>query len=229
MRISNKILLLPFMATLGACAYSVESSNQEITFLTPGAENARCEVYVDKIKYKVFPPQERNIKKSENDMHIICYAPGNRTIEMDVAPSFTKRAVWGGPVGVAWDYASKSLYYYPSVIAVDFSQETLVSNGLPSHNNRDIRQPEDYNLDEILPSEPRLNSDKYKVETPLLRRDDMPAVDGDDVVVPASNDVPVSSDKGDLQSVIENLTGGFDDAPVADDLTSDPVSLYPGQ
>jgi len=222
MRLLNKFLLFSVVFGLGGCGYTVESSNQYIMFLTPGAENARCEVYVDKIKYVIYPSEERNIKKSENDMRVVCHAPGNRMVEVDIPASFTKRAIWGGPVGVAWDYASKSLYHYPSVIAVDFSLEETKSNSLPQHNSPDIRQPESYDLDEILPNEPRLNSDRYRVNSPMERYSDSLSVEFDEGF--SSDSVQGQSEKGDLQFVIDGLSGEGGDSS-----DSAPVSIYPGQ
>lgn len=155
---------------LGGCAYSTKASFQDITFLSPDAHDAKCLVYVDKIKYQVWPPQTVNIKKSEKPMLVVCSAPGNREVEIEVPPKIEEVAIWGTPVGMAWDYASKSLFSYPEVIAIDFSQEELKSFPLPKHNNPDIRQPEDYNLEEFLPGEPSLNKDKDKKAVELPRR-----------------------------------------------------------
>ncbi len=226
MRYFKALLLCSSVLILGACGYAVESSHQDISFVTPGAEDARCYVYVNKVKYKVFPPQTINIKKSDQDMTVTCNAPGNRVREMNVPAKMTARAVWGTPVGMAWDYASQSLFYYPSVIAVDFSQEALVPNKPPKHNNEDIKQPEEYDLEEFLPSDPRLNSDKDKINTPLLRKGD----EYSDYAVQELSAAP--SEKGDLQDVINDLTDFS--SPVSSDAAAgsaagEPVSLYPGQ
>lgn len=228
MRNLKTVLLCSSVLLLGACGYAVESSNQDISFITPGAEDALCYVHVNDVKYKVYPPQVLNIKKSDEDMIIICNAPGNRTREMDVPASMTKRALWGTPAGMAWDYASQSLFYYPSVIAIDFSQEALVPNKLPKHNNKDIKQPEEYDLEEFLPASPRLNSDKYDVKTPLLRKGDTYS---DEAVndMELSDDAAPVSDKGDLQDVIDDLTTEDVSGETISDAAGDPVSLYPGQ
>ncbi len=194
--------MLSAVLTLGACAYSVESSSQDITFLTPNAQNAKCYVYVNKLKYQVFPPETLNIKKSSKDMEISCYAPGNREIKMIVPAKMSKRAIWGGPAGMAWDYASQSLYYYPSVIAIDFSHEELKPNALPSYNNSDIKQPEEYDLEEFRPSQPRMNYDKHKIDIPILRRgESIESVYSEEVEENQS-----SGGKSDLQSVLDNIT-----------------------
>ncbi len=219
MAIHKISLPLCSLLILGACGYTTESSNQDIMFTTPNAQDARCHVYVDKLKYQVLPPQAINIKKSPNDMKITCDAPGNRHAKTQVSANLSKRAVWGGPAGVAWDYASQSLFYYPSVIAIDFSQEELRPNKLPQYNNSDIKQPEEYNLEEFRPSEPKLNSDRNKVEPIILRRGEGYPTEyiGDDM------DTSVKGGKGDLESVIQGLTNSQEPA------ISSPLPIYPGE
>ncbi len=226
MRNLKTVLLCSSVLILGACGYSVESSHQDISFVTPGAEDAVCYVNVNDVKYKLYPPQTLNIKKSDEDMIITCSAPGNRQRVMEVPAAMTERAVWGTPVGMAWDYASQSLFYYPSVIAIDFSQEELVPNKPPKHNNKDIKQPEEYDLEEFLPSTPRLNSDKHDVKTPLLRKDDMYS----DASIESMESDSLVDGKGDLQDVIEDLTSdSSSDVSVSSEAEGEPVSLYPGQ
>lgn len=167
---AHKLALLSSVFLVGACAYTTKASHQDITFLSLDAQDAKCLVYVNKVKYQVWPPQTINIKKSSKTMKVECHAPGNRNLMIEVAPSMEKVALWGTPIGVAWDYASQSLFSYPSVIAIDFSQQTLRPFMPPKHNNKDIRQPESYDLEEFLPKEQRLNSDKDKKSSRLLRR-----------------------------------------------------------
>lgn len=211
----QKIILFVPVLMLGACGYAIESSNQDITFLTPEAMNARCDVYVDSLKYQVYPPQTRNIKKSEKDMIIRCSAPGNRVSEMTVPSKISTRAIWGTPVGIAWDYASDSLFSYPDVIAIDFTGEEVRPNSPPQHNNSDIKQPEEYDLEEFLPNEPRLNSDKYHPEQTIKHRDE--GVSSDNTAAPSE------VEKGDLQSVIDSVTVDHNDVPAV----GAPVQLFP--
>lgn len=233
---SYSALLLGFALT--SCGYAIEKTHQDFTLLTPGAENARCFVYVDKIKYQIYPPDTIDIMKSENDMEIYCEAPGNRNREMTVEPNLTQRALWGGPPGMAWDYASKALYHYPSVVAIDFSQEETKLFDLPKHNSGDLMRPEDHLLDEISPSEPRLNADRDAPKTELKRRAGM--VDEPENLLPEEGE---STDT--LGDIIEQLHAtmpqagdyvdiGMETDPEADGLPvlkeqSGPVQLYPGQ
>lgn len=189
---------------LASCGYAIEHSYQDFTLLTPGAENAHCFVYVDKVKYQMYPPQTINIMKSENDMEIVCKAPGNRDTTLTVPAELSTRAVWGGPAGVAWDYASKSLHHYPAVVALDFSQEAIKPFPMPKHNSSDIASPESHMLDEISTSQPRLNKDLGQPEMKMMRRDDSTLMEGSEGAV-VDKAVSKTSDKGNLESVLERL------------------------
>ncbi|MDH5722136.1 MAG: hypothetical protein OEY94_02295 [Alphaproteobacteria bacterium] len=192
---------------LASCGYAVEQSNQMVEIITPGAENARCEVWVDKIRYQIHPPQKMNIMKSENDMVLDCIAPGNRRLKMSVPAKFESKAIWGTPAGMAWDYASKSLHYYPDVIAVDFSKEPIVENTLPKHNSPDIKQPEAYDLEEFSPGYPHLNKDKHIQPYKIKKRGE---ADAEVIQEPEYNEgvmsaAPPTEEKGSLMSILERL------------------------
>ena len=194
----HTFLLLLCAAGISSCSYTVEQSHQDIEFITPGAEYAACDVYVNKLRYQVHPPQKINIMKSSDDMEIRCVAPGNRIMEMTVPSRFDGRTLWGTPAGMAWDYAASAMHDYPSVIAIDFSQEVNVPNPPPRHNSPDIVQPEDYDLEEYLPGEPRLNSDRHKKAQPIRRRDDIQAEEALIEDTPIDVPKPVYDDKGNL-------------------------------
>ena len=231
-RMCRLSLFLSVLLLLGACGYALESSNQDITFVTPGTKDARCFADVDGIKYQFYPPETLNVRKSIQDMMVTCHAPGNREIKVDVPAQMSGRSVLGGPVGMAWDYVSNSLHYYPSVIAIDFSQESLKLNDPPKYNNKDIRQPESYDLEEIHPSKPLLNSDKYKVDPPLVRRGEgeySSVYDGEDM----DNTGYVSPDqnkKATIESVTDALLGGdLDPVGAQSQEVGDPAPLYSGE
>ncbi len=246
MFLSNRFSLLFAVTILGGCSYAIESSHQDITFLTPGAMNAKCFVTTNKLKYQVYPPQMINIKKAPQDMEIVCHAPGNRMVEMTVPAEFSERAIWGGPVGVAWDYASQSLHYYPSVVAIDFSQEFPTPNPPPAHNSSDIVQPENYDLEEFKPSTPLLNSDKDAVDVPLLKRgEEYPVEEVEDLIAVAPQNIDEGA-QGTIDEVIQGVTednasveeyvdpsGEVVDSRipgvVAEEALSEPVQIYPGQ
>lgn len=220
----SRFYVLPFIFLLGACSYMTSGNNQDVEFVAQGAENTKCAVYIDKLRYRVFPPQTLNIKKSPKDMIVKCQAPGNRAVEFVVPSKFSSRSLWGSPAGVAWDYASESLYRYPSVVAVDFSQEVPTSNDLPTHHAHDIAHPDSYDLEDVGASVPRLNSDKGKVQLPLLERGG---------TVAERSDVGMPENTRDLKAIVDDLSPSETDEvlsePLSDVPSSDPVQLYPGQ
>lgn len=165
----KKFLPLALIALLSGCSYAVDTALQDITLRTPGAENAVCYMYVDDVKYRVHPPETTSIFRSKEDLVIDRLAPGNRrkkvVIEPDYADSAAGNVVTAG-VGVAWDYASGALFQYPDAVDISFIGMPEGPALIPDQNKPDIRQPEDYDLEEFRPSQPRLNSDKrdpYKI------------------------------------------------------------------
>lgn len=196
------VLLLCIFA-LGACAYWKDDAAQKLTVLTPGAENAMCHVYIDGLKYKFRPPQTQNIIKSDANLIVDCMAPGNRRREVVIKPQIEKSAfgnVFNAGVGAAWDYASKAAFTYPDTVYVDFTNMPLRSEKLPSYNNPDIKQPEEYKLEEFLPSTPRLNSD---MEAPQTNTINLPPPQASEPSQPPPP--PTPKDKGDLMDVIKQL------------------------
>ena len=206
----RRLLLVSFVFVLGSCAYTLDGAVQDITVLTPGAENALCYVWVDKIKYKVRPPQTTNVVKSKSDMTVECRAPGNRQREVVVASRIAKSTAWNVTnailPGAMWDSASGAAYEYPDVIEVDFRNMKPRPQKLPAHNSPDILQPEDYMLEEFLPGDPRLNSDKFKPKiVPQLRERNEPVgyTDNDDAFMTGEGAEDTYS-KSNLESVIKS-------------------------
>ncbi len=223
MRISSIVRrssLLSCVLLVGACGYSTKASFQEITFLSPDAQDAKCLVYSGGVKYQVWPPQTVNIKKSDKPMLIECHAPGNRSLEVEVPAKLETVALWGTPAGMAWDYASSSLFSYPEVIAIDFSQESLKAFPLPKHNNADIRQPEDYDLEEFLPGYPRLNSDKNKQTALLKRRGEDEMVEEADMDASSEEEQPAAMQEVEAvtEVAVEAEAVQMQEVPVADNV-----------
>lgn len=223
-----RILAASSVLALSACGYALEKSSQNIKFLTPGAENAYCDVYVDKLRYQVLPPQTMNISKSSKDMIIKCHAPGNRRVEMEVPASVSAAAVWGAPA-YAWDYAANASHLYPSVIAIDFTKTVATPNAAPKYSDPALDSSNPQDLEEITPSVPRLNADKYKTVPPLERRESAnqaaPAIDGYHAPVKEGE-----GDKGSLMSIIDRLnTQGEGNNAAADIEGPSPRELPAGE
>lgn len=157
---------------LASCGYAVDSTIQEVTFVTPGAYNARCDVYAHDFHYRVNPPETIAITRAREDLEITCLAPGNRrreiTIDTKINDTMALNIFNGILPGALWDGASGALYKYPSYIEIDFRHIPAKLEEVPAQNNPDIRQPESYRLEEFNSSSPRLNSDR-DVDAPLRR------------------------------------------------------------
>ena len=169
-RLSSLALL-----TLSACASLAEDPVQEVRFETPGARGALCTVNVDGFLYKVRPPQAVKLPKTGRGLSVDCSAPGNRRQKIFVESTTTSGAAAnlanGLLPGLVWDVGTGGLYHYPDVVTIDFSSIAVRPEPMPAYNNPDIRQPEDYDLEEFRPGTPRLNSDRNAVPTELKRRE----------------------------------------------------------
>ena len=233
-----RFLLLGSLISLGACSYALDKANQNITFETPGANGAVCYAYVERLKYKVRPPQTINIFKSGENMVIDCLAPGNRRRKVYIEPAIedsTFANVTTGIIpGAAWDYTSKAMFKYPDVIQINFEGIPVRPEALPSQNSPDIRQPEDYDLEEFSPGSPRLNRDRHNVPVEIKKRETPGLQDtgftDTGFVTESEMSAPVmDSGKGELMEVIDNLGTDMDPAGQPNDTISDPIPLFPGE
>lgn len=167
-------LILIAAALCGGCAYVTDGAVQDVTVLTPGANNAECKLSVGSVQYIYAPPMTRSIQKSGENMVVDCWAPGNRHKVVHLKPDVGSSTFYNAPMGMApgfaWDYASNSIYKYPAVVEVDFTQTQIKPFPLPAQNQPDIRPPEDYDLEEFSPGLPRLNSDRFATKTEVRRR-----------------------------------------------------------
>ncbi len=169
----NRFLLLGSLLFLSSCAYALDKQIQDITVLTPGAEDTVCYVYVEGLRYKVHPPETVNISKSNQDLIVDCLAPQNRRRKVVIEPTLSDHEYLNAAnagAGAVWDYAANAMFTYPSVIEVDFTSARTSPESMPAQNNPDIKQPEEYLLEEFRPGLPALNSDRGTTQTPILKR-----------------------------------------------------------
>lgn len=173
MKFKKYLLLMPIVA-LSACAYTLDEAHQEVEIRTPGAHDAVCVVSANKIKYKFYPPQKRLLPNSKEDLIIDCKAPGNRDRLVVIRPRISNNTFGNVATGIVpgstWDYASGAMFTYPDVIEVDFTGMKIKPSAMPAHNNPDIRQPEDYDLEEFKSGSPRMNEDKHRKSVPIQKR-----------------------------------------------------------
>jgi len=138
----HKFRLLPVLGAtllLGACGSVMSGQTQEVTLLTPGADNARC-ILDNGIRYVIRTGEKLEIMRNEKDIVLDCYATGNRhrtlTIESGINGWAIGNVVTGVVPGVTFDHFSKGLYDYPDTITVDFSGMPMGFNG-PEYENPD--------------------------------------------------------------------------------------------
>lgn len=230
-----RFLSLIGMLALTSCANILESQNQDISFETPGARNAACFVDAGGIRYRVNPPQTVNITKSQDDMIVDCTAPGNRRQKQVIKARSSgyayADAALGGPPALAWDYFSESVFSYPDVITVDFTSIPVKPEAMPAQNAPDIRQPEEYLKEEILPGRPVMNADRFERPFELYPREkpSVPAsVRDQDKMIETGG---TSSGKGDLMRAV-NPAGApsAKTAPKAETAgPAVPIPIAPGQ
>lgn len=178
----SRFLLISAVFVLASCAYTMEKSYQDIKIETPGAENALCYIDVNKLRYRVHPPETLSITKSKANLKVDCLAPGNRRKEVIIEPAFSKYGYGDFALGVipglAWDAASNSLYKYPDIVTVDFTYAAVKPEDMPAQNRPDVKPPEEYTLEEILPGEPRMNRDKGALPAEFQKRQKPGSVQG---------------------------------------------------
>ncbi len=209
----------------------MEKSYQDIKIETPGAENALCYVDVDKLRYRAHPPETISITKSKADLHVDCLAPGNRRKKVIIEPTFSKYGygdmALGVVPGLVWDLASNSLYKYPDVVTVDFTYAAVKPEEMPAQNRPDVKPPEEYTLEEILPGEPRMNKDKGNLPVEFRKRE-KPASVQDTGPVTYSIQPGSAPDKSNLKPAgTTAINPGGAPSPSAGPVLTGPA--YPGE
>lgn len=169
----RNLLFVSSALAVSACSYAIDGSYQRVKIETPGAEGSKCHVYVDGLHYPISVPGEISVQKTSKDLEIDCLAPGNRRKKVVVparVASSTLLNASNGFLGGAWDYASGAMFEFPDVIQVTFHDVPQKPTSGPLHDHPGMKHSSEYFMEEIVPGEPRLNSDRYKTTTPIKRR-----------------------------------------------------------
>lgn len=140
--------ILPIVL-LSACATAVDRQTQHVTMRTPGAENARCTIENQDMKYSIWTDETIEIMKSPNDLVINCVAPGNREKTVHVKRHLNEWVytnVWNGFLpGAGYDYFSRGAFKYPSEFVVSFAGDQVKPYPMPAHYNKDLKHNNVYN------------------------------------------------------------------------------------
>lgn len=167
--ITSSVLLL------GACASAVSGQTQNVTLRTPGAENARCYLENEDMKYVIETDQTQEIMKSPHDLEVRCLAAGNREktiiVKREVNDYVAGNVVTGFFPGAAYDYFSRGGFEYPSEIVVSFSGVPVKAYDLPDYHNTDLGHNNYYNrVERIGPTEVITEENRYDVSEPLQKK-----------------------------------------------------------
>ena len=136
----SRIFAFSSVFVLTSCASYIEGHLQQVTFETPGAADARCDIEIgaNGLRYTVYPPQTAWIDKTAKDMHITCQAPGNRIATKDVKSELagtTLLNVANGTLGAWYDGQSGAMFKFPDAISIDFSNVVAAEVPLPAYEN----------------------------------------------------------------------------------------------
>lgn len=163
MRIRSPFLILPFL-TMSACASVVDTPQQELRIVTPGAEGARCTLTNEHASFVAHPPKAVTIHRASTPLTITCQAPGNRERTTVVYAQLNKTALGNATtagVGAVYDQVSGALYEYPSPVTVDFTATRATQMPLPTYHNPDTVSP----LDQV-----NENAHEKPLETPAEQK-----------------------------------------------------------
>lgn len=205
----NRFFLLSSVVVLASCAYGLDRHIQDVKITTPGAHGSVCYAYVDGLRYRMHPPQTISVNNTREDLIVDCLAPGNRrkkvVVKADVNDTTFLNATNAG-VGLPWDVFSGAAFKFPDIVEVNFTSAEIQPEKPPAQNAPDIKQPEEYMLEEFLPSQPKLNSDRRALPFELRERnkdldDKKPYIDH---FMPLEGE-PNTLGKSDLSNVIEDL------------------------
>ena len=116
---------------------------------TPGAQNARCIIQNQDLKYVAYTDQKLEIMKSPHDLVVNCKAAGNREQTVHVKREVNKwvfvNVVNGFVPGATYDYFSRGAFNYPEVLTVSFTGDSVKPYPLPKHLSKELMNNEQHN------------------------------------------------------------------------------------
>jgi len=173
MRLLTSSLIVASAALLSGCGTMASGATQDIKLVTPGAWNAQCTLD-NGVRHKVVTGETITVMRSNNDMIVDCYAPGNRHKQMIVKSGGNAWAIGdvatGVVPGVAFDHYAGGLYEYPDVITVDFVGTPTIGFELPDYHNKDAPNPYAQSIEPYTIGAARTVSDNY-LRRGVQRRD----------------------------------------------------------
>ena len=133
----NRLWLLPVLFLLSSCSTIIDRTTQEVHFETPGARDSVCFLDTGTVSYRVYPPDDVILMKTDEELEVRCLADGNREKTIMVRPILSKNTLLNVSnaivPGLAVDEHTKAHYLYPDVVAIDFTNLPYEKAAQPSH------------------------------------------------------------------------------------------------
>ncbi len=159
---------------LSACSSVLKGATQEVTLITPGAEDARCDVENSYFRYTINTPRTFRLERTPEPYKITCMAPGNRVKTIVIPAGYEDKAFLNASNGVipgaAVDAASGALFAYPEMIAVDFRGIRTHPSPLPDYQLMLKENPLIAGMEEFRPGVAAMQRDEQTVVQPMQRR-----------------------------------------------------------
>ncbi|HPD82819.1 MAG: hypothetical protein R3D88_00950 [Alphaproteobacteria bacterium] len=161
---------------LTACSTIIDHQTQMITVKTPGAENAKCTLTNEDMKYVAYTDQEIEIMKSPHDLVVNCKAPGNREktvlVKRELNGWVLVNVANGFIPGATYDYFSRGGFDYPEEIEVSFLHDPIKPYPLPAYMADELNTNHQYNRVEYMgPTSPVSEKDRYRVSPELEKKE----------------------------------------------------------
>ncbi len=209
----RNITLLLVTLGLSACGSVLSGATQDITVETPGAHDSVCYIDNGDLKYRVWPPETVKVSRRPGNLEVRCLADGNR--EKTVVFDSDGNAVALGNVltglapGMFIDHNTGSLYEYPRVVTVDFTDIPTSPMPKPNYHKHLMENPDLFGMEEFRPGRAALIKDKYNTSTELKKREFLGAPNYDEFKGGASSSISSeSSEAGDNGAGQEEASAG---------------------
>lgn len=175
-----KRLFITSLSILGlsACASIIDKQTHMVTMKTPGAENARCVIENQDMKYVAYSDETIEIMKSPHDLAVRCAAPGNRVqtvhVKREVNGWVFANVANGFIPGATYDYFSRGAFDYPDIFTVSFVGAPVKPYDLPAYHAKDVNSVHQYGETEYMgPTVIVTEKDKGATPYKLQKRDDL--------------------------------------------------------
>lgn len=169
----NRFWLFPALLILSSCSTVLDHSTQEVMFETPGAVNSMCKIDTGDVSYKVHPPEEIIMMKTDDRLEVRCFADGHRQKTVMIEPVLSNNTflnVSNGFVpGFALDEHTNAHYLYPDVIKIDFTNIPFEKAEQPAYAVNPSAPP----IEHLAPKKgvlPAISNEDLQAPEPLKER-----------------------------------------------------------